>query len=107
MATYDGIEFKELPDFTKTMETKIITFNDNLGYDETLYGFKTHVAKITCRFTRNGFRYEGYNPKFSGERVNCKLITRTRLADKMLEKDKWLYRTKNYYYYDNTIRRRL
>jgi hypothetical protein len=100
MVTYDGNDFKELPDFTKTLETKIITFNDKLGFQETEYGFKKHVAKITCRFAGKGFKYEGYNPKFGGERYNCKLINRTRLSDKMMEENKWLYKTKNYYYYD-------
>lgn len=100
MATYDGTDFKELPEFIKTVETKIVTFNDSLGYQETEYGFKKHVAKITCRFATFGFIYEGYNPKFGGKRYNCKLIKRTRLADKVMEANKWLYRTKNYYYYD-------
>ena len=100
MATYDGKDFKELEPFTKTMETKVITFNDDLGFDETEYGFRKHVAKITCRFARHNFKYEGYNPKFDGYRFNCKLINRSDLTDYMIDDKKWLYRTKKYYYYD-------
>ena len=100
MATYDGKDFKELEPFTKTMSTKIITFNDDLGFDETEYGFRKHVAKITCRFAKHNFKYEGYNPKFNGYRFNCKLINRSGLADIMIDDEKWLYKTKNYYYYD-------
>lgn len=100
MVTYDGNVFKELPDFTKTVKTRIITFNEELGFQETAYGFKKHVAKITCRFAGKGFKYDGYNPMFGGTRHYCKLINRTRLSDKMMEENKWLYRTKKYYYYD-------
>lgn len=105
MATYDGVDFKELPDFTKTMETKIVTFNDDLGYKETEYGFRKHVAKITCRFARFGFKYEGYNYKFTGNKHRCKLINRNRLSDKMMEDHKYLYKTTKYYYYDETAER--
>lgn len=100
MATYDGKDFKELEPFIKTMETKVITFNDELGFKETEYGFKKHVAKISCRFARYGFIYEGFNPKFTGYKFNCKLVNRNRLSDKIITDNKWLYRTKNYYYYD-------
>ena len=98
-ATFDGVDFKELPEFTETIKTKKITLNDNIGINELQWAFRSHVAKVTCRFARV-FKLEGYNHKFAGSPYKCKLIGRTELTDLMINDKNWLYRTNKYYYYD-------
>ncbi len=94
---FDGTGFKELPDFKKTMETKEITLTQTLGTAEFEWACRRHIKKISDRFS--SYKQNYYNKDFYGVSSRCKLVKRTRLAEKMIG-DKWLYRNDGYIFWD-------
>jgi hypothetical protein len=92
---YKDGKFIELPDFRKTIETGIVTFNPRLDMKSLEYSFNQgHIKKIFFKF-REKFTFDGLTKdNFLEYGYRAKAINRTKLADKMAKNV--VFKTKDY-----------
>jgi len=96
-AYFDGKEFKTSPEFDKTLETKVITYNTSLNQELISYSFKSHVPKLVGKFSNFTFDFTGINiPKdltfgwlkrFNNNKLNDKIKTGRRI----ITSDNYIY----------------
>lgn len=96
-AYFDGTQFKTSPEFDKTLETKVVTYNTSLSQDLIDYSFKSHVPKLVGKFSDFTFDFTGVTiPKdvtfgwlkrFNNNKLNDKI----KIGKRVVTSDNYIY----------------